>query len=384
MIHSLRKSYWKRQSYGCLFLYNCIIEVCGRQCSTQFFVTRKDSTGMFTLQNTLTQIIQNSPPLFSVFFSDSFLQLIPQDYRDRTMEELTDFVMPWGMPFPAEDMVHAVNMIIEGDRYWELIPLWSDNLTIETKDRNSVFLMHLNDTLEGIRPVAVICPGGGYQDLSFDLEGVRTAQALQKRGYRTFILSYRVSPNRYPAPQLDLLLAIRYLRANAAQYQIHPDDLTIMGYSAGGHLCASTAALEGELEAVLDEELKIYRPEYAQLCRGISGKPDKVCLCYPVISFIEPHHEPSFQCLTGGNESLREALSIETRVTADYPKTFLWTCADDSLVPSRNTECMDEALEKNGVPHKCVIYPQGEHGCSLGIGTSAEGWMDTMEEFFRG
>ena len=45
---------------------------------------------MFTLQNTLTQIIQNSPPLFSVFFSDSFLQLIPQDYRDRTMEELTE------------------------------------------------------------------------------------------------------------------------------------------------------------------------------------------------------------------------------------------------------------------------------------------------------
>ena len=339
---------------------------------------------MFTLQNTLTQIIQNSPPLFSVFFSDSFLQLIPQDYRDRTMEELTDFVMPWGIPFPSADMVHAANMIIEGDRYWELIPLWSDNLTIETKDRNSVFLMQLNDNLEGIRPVAVICPGGGYQDLSFDLEGVRTAQALQKRGYRTFILSYRVSPNRYPAPQLDLLLAIRYLRANAAQYQIDPDNLTIMGYSAGGHLCASTAALEGELEAVLDEELKIYRPEYAQLCRGISGKPDKVCLCYPVISFIEPHHEPSFQCLTGGNESLREALSIETRVTADYPKTFLWTCADDSLVPPRNTECMDEALEKNGVPHKCVIYPQGEHGCSLGIGTSAEGWMDTMEEFFRG
>ncbi len=216
------------------------------------------------------------------------------------------------------------------------------------------------------------------------MEGVRTAQALQKYGYRTFILSYRVSPNRYPAPQLDLLLAIRFLRAKAAEYQIDPDDLTILGYSAGGHLCASTAALEGELEAVLDKELKTYRPEYADLCRGISGKPDKVCLCYPVISFIEPHHEPSFQCLAGGNESLREALSIETRVTPEYPKTFLWTCADDSLVPPRNTECMDEALERNGVSHKCVIFPQGEHGCSLGIGTSAEGWMDTMEEFFCG
>ena len=352
---------------------------------TDILGLRKDSTGMFTLQNTITQIIQNSPPLFSVFFSDYFLELVPQEYRDKSLEELAaQLRLPWGMMFPSEDILKAANMILEGDRYWDLIPLWSGKLTIESKDRNSVFLMQMKDNLEGVCPVAVICPGGGYQDLSFDMEGVRTAQALQKYGYRTFILSYRVSPNRYPAPQLDLLLAIRYLRAKAAEYQIDPDDLTILGYSAGGHLCASTAALEGELEDVLDEELKTYRPEYADLCRGISGRPGKVCLCYPVISFIEPHHEPSFQCLTGGNESLREALSIETRVTPEYPKTFLWTCADDSLVPPRNTECMDEALERNGVSHKCVIYPQGEHGCSLGIGTSAEGWMDTMEEFFRG
>ena len=63
--------------------------------------------------------------------------------------------------------------------------------------------------------------------------------------------------------------------------------------------------------------------------------------------------------------------------------SFLWTCADDSLVPPSNTTDMAAALEANHVEHDYAIYPQGEHGCSLGIGTSAEGWIDTMVEFMR-
>ena len=102
----------------------------------------------------------------------------------------------------------------------------------------------------------VICPGGGYENISFHGEGLVTAWRLEKAGYRTFILNYRYSPNRYPAPQLDLALAIKYLRANAAELQINPDDLMILGYSAGGHLCASTAALHEELEGALQQELE--------------------------------------------------------------------------------------------------------------------------------
>ena len=188
--------------------------------------------------------------------------------------------------------------------------------------------------------------------------------------------------NRYPAPQLDLLLAIRFLRAKAAEYQIDPDDLTILGYSAGGHLCASTAALRGEIDQKLTEELEKHRPDLADITRGISIRPEKVVLCYPVISFLAEDHEPSFQALTGGNESLREQLSIEKQVDPDYPKTFIWTCTDDSLVPPSNASRMAEALEAQKIPHRFCLYPQGEHGCTIGTGTSAEGWVDQMLDFF--
>ena len=73
---------------------------------------------MFTLQNTITQIIQDSPPLFSVFFSDYFLELVPQEYRDKSLEELAaQLRLPWGMMIPSEDILKAANMILEGDRY---------------------------------------------------------------------------------------------------------------------------------------------------------------------------------------------------------------------------------------------------------------------------
>ncbi len=339
---------------------------------------------MFTDRNSINEIMAECPPLISVFFDRSFLQLVPEPYRDRPLEEVkTAFLLPWGQPFPADQMVEDANLILEGERYWELIPLWSPVLTVETGDAASVFLMRLKDDLKGKRPAVLICPGGGYENLSFGGEGVRTAMRLQKYGCRTFVLRYRVSPNRYPAPQLDLLLAVKYLRANAERFQIDPGDLMILGYSAGGHLCASSAALAEELDGALTKAVEAARPEFSGMLQGVSSRPDKVCLCYPVITFLGPRHEPSFQCLTGGDESLRAPLSIETRVTPDYPETFLWTCADDSLVPPFSTESMRDALARCGVRHKCVIYPQGEHGCCLGEGTSAEGWTDEMAAFFR-
>ena len=65
----------------------------------------------------------------------------------------------------------------------------------------------------------------------------------------------------------------------------------------------------------------------------------------------------------------------------DYPKTFVWTCADDSLVPPSNAARMAEALKAQNIPYMLKVYPTGEHGCNVGDGTSAEGWMDEMLAF---
>ena len=340
----------------------------------------------FSLKNSLQEVLNEAGEGIRLFFPEAMLQFIPEEYRTRPMEEWADsFRMPWGMPFGAADLVEDANMLNDRENYWDWVPLWvgEEEFTPESNDLHSVSLMIPKCALEGVRPAALICPGGGYENISFHNEGYYTAKRLEQAGYRTFILNYRVFPNLYPQPQTDLALAIKYLRANADQYQIDPDNLMILGYSAGGHLCASTTALRDEINEELQKELEKRRPDLAEKLRDIPIRPDKVCLGYSVISFAQDPHEDSFLHLTGGDETLRDHLSVEKQVDPDYPMTFLWTCADDTLVPPVNTEYMKNALEEMGVDHLCLIYPQGEHGCHLGTGTSAEGWMDEMLDFMN-
>ena len=339
----------------------------------------------YSMKNSLYDVLRGAAPEISLFFPEALLQLVPEDLRDKPMEEWADmFIMPWGFPFPAHDLVEDANMIAHSEENWDIVPLWDpEHFTIDSNDIHSVCLMIPKSTLSGTCPAALICPGGGYENIAFHNEGLFTAKKLAQAGYRTFILNYRYSPNRYPAPQTDLAMAIKYLRANAADLLIDPDDLMILGYSAGGHLCASTVALRDELDSVLQKELLNNRPELAEKYSSISLCPDKVCLCYPVISFLEEDHEPSFQCLTGGDETLREHLSVEKNIDAAYPKTFVWTCADDSLVPPSNAARMADALAEKKIPHCYKLYPQGEHGCSIGTGTSAEGWIDELVQYMK-
>ena len=340
----------------------------------------------FTLENTILEIQEQAGPEMKLYLLPQIVDLIPEEYRNQPMKDWIDsYLMPWGFPLNGQAIIGDANMLLDPERHRELIPLWTaDDFTVTSNDLHSVCLIVLKDDLpdtDDTRPCVIVVPGGGYENIAFHDEGFTTARRLKAAGYRPFILNYRYAPNRYPLPQLDLALAIRYLRANAEKYKIDPDNLMILGYSAGGHLCASTAALRDEIDQKLNEELEKYRPDLAESTRGISIRPDKVVLCYPVISFLAEDHEPSFQALSGGDESLRDHLSIENQVDPDYPKTFVWTCADDSLVPPSNAVRMSEALKARNIPSMLKVYPTGEHGCSVGDGTSAEGWMNEMLDF---
>ena len=340
---------------------------------------------IFTINNTLTEVLNQAGKEMCLFFSPALLAFIPEEYRNIPLSDwANDFRMPWGIPFPVTELLHDANMVKQADQMWNWVPLWEKGeLTFDSHDIHSVGLMIPCGQPEGRCPAAVICPGGAYESIAFSNEGLFTSKRLQEAGYRTFILNYRYAPNRYPVPQMDLALAIKHIRANAETYQIDPDDLMIIGYSAGGHLCASTTALWKEIDQNLSEALEELRPDLSSEYRNISVRPNKVCLSYPVISFLSEQHEPSFQNLTGGNEALREHLSIEKQIGEDYPKTFLWTCLDDSLVPASNTIRMGQALEEKNVPHLLKVYPQGEHGCATGEGTSAENWIDEMLAFME-
>jgi acetyl esterase/lipase len=183
---------------------------------------------------------------------------------------------------------------------------------------------------------------------------------LNGRGIAAFVLDYRLGSNgyRHPAMLLDIMRAIRMVRSHAAEWQIDPARVGVMGSSAGGHL-ASTALTH------FDDG----QPAAGDPVERAGSRPDFGVLCYPVISMGGVTHGGSRQNLLGDNPpaDLVELLSSDLQVTRDTPPCFIWHTADDAVVDVRNSLDFAAALSKNGVPFELHVYPHGAHGLGLGV-----------------
>lgn len=205
----------------------------------------------------------------------------------------------------------------------------------------------------------IICPGGGYHTLLTKREGSDVARALNKAGIAAFVLKYRL-PNdktmvdKSIGPLQDAQQAIKLLRENATKWGVSPNQIGIMGFSAGGHL-ASTAGTHFD-KALIENK------------NNTSLRPDFMALIFPVISLTdEIGHIGSRTNLIGTNATLgfqdRIAnFSNELQVSTSTPPTFLTHANDDSVVPVANTMVFYEALLKHKVPADLSIYSRGEHG----------------------
>jgi acetyl esterase/lipase len=221
----------------------------------------------------------------------------------------------------------------------------------------------------------VVCPGGGYQGRA-EHEGGPIAEWLNTLGLAAFVADYRVAPYRHPIPLGDAQRAIRTVRARAAEWNVLPDRIAILGFSAGGHL-AATAATQWDHG----------NPDAADLVGQASCRPDLAVLCYPVISFINVQHMGSMANLLGEMPTLeaRRAQSAELNVTAETPPTFLWHTADDAAVDVENSLQFAAALRRHGVPFALHVFPTGRHG--LGLATDhpeARIWPALCAQFLRG
>lgn len=217
------------------------------------------------------------------------------------------------------------------------------------------FVAYLPDSLKGeTRPAAIICPGGGYQHVS-PREGEPVALDFVARGMACFVLKYSIAPARYPAALRQLAEAIALVRAHAQEWHVTPGRVLVAGFSAGGHLAASLATLYDD--PILTEAG--YDPAIS--------RPDGLMLGYPVITGGPQAHRGSFDNLLGPDapQAQIKALSLENRVTADTPQTFLWSTADDGAVPIANTLMFADALAAHHVPFALHIFPHGHHGLSL-------------------
>ncbi len=207
----------------------------------------------------------------------------------------------------------------------------------------------------GLRPMIIVCPGGGYANVCEIWEGERIALAYNAMGFCALTLDYAVAPHRYPEALKNIGAAIKLCRERAVEWQIDPEKIIVLGFSAAGHL-ASNISTEWNREDIFGAEAvaaKTYRPNYA-------------VLCYPVITGGEERHEGSIVNLSGSRDEAEWVkYSNESKVTPETPPTFIWHTFEDRCVPVANSLLYAEALRKNKVPFELHIYEKGDHGLSL-------------------
>lgn len=213
--------------------------------------------------------------------------------------------------------------------------------------------------------VIIIIPGGGYHHLTYDLGGYQYAKWLNTLGISAFVLNYRLptSPDlkqRELGTLQDLQVAIKYIRKNAAQWGISPQQIGVLGTSAGGHLAAMASDITTDYTELKGD------------WETISTIPDFAILVSPVIDLGEFAHKGSRVNLLGENaseEKIKE-YSMQNRVTEKTPPTILFHAQNDPAVPVINSILYYQAMLKNKVKGALFIFPEGEH--NIGIINKAE------------
>jgi acetyl esterase/lipase len=149
------------------------------------------------------------------------------------------------------------------------------------------------------------------------------------------------------------------VRSRANQYDILPDRIGVMGFSAGGHLASTAATHFNAGDSSAEDSID-----------RLSSRPDFLILGYPVITFTTPYlHKGSRNALLGENPDpkLVELLSNELQVTPQTPPTFLFHTNTDTGVPPENSVLFYLALRKAGVATEMHIFERGPHGVGLGM-----------------
>ncbi len=226
-----------------------------------------------------------------------------------------------------------------------------------------------------IHSCVIIVPGGGYTHRA-EHEGAPIAKWLNARNISAFVVDYRIEPYSYPAPVVDVKRAVKYVRFHYEKFNINPEKIGIMGFSAGAHAaCLATEYSDEQEYSPKDETDKT------------SAKPNACILCYPVITMNDEFcHKGSKERISGENPGLYKKLSCEKNVRGDMPPVFMWHTFEDKSVPVRNSLEMALALKEKNVPFELHIYPDGRHGLGIVKCADIEGtnkWTESFENWLK-
>lgn len=224
----------------------------------------------------------------------------------------------------------------------------------------------------------VICPGGGYGGLAYSHEGIWLAQAFNRLGLAAAVVKYRlpddrVMTERHKRPLQDVQRAMQIMHIHAREWNIDPDRIGVMGFSAGGHLAASVSTHFKDIlvdQATQDQV-----------------KPDFSILVYPVISFAPGlMHQGTRNNLIGkdASEAQTNYYSNEKQVSEDMSPVCLVHATDDTGVKVENSLVFFEALREKHVPVELYLIDQGGHGFGLRPGRATNRWFKSVESFLIG
>ncbi len=225
----------------------------------------------------------------------------------------------------------------------------------------------------------LICPGGGYERLSYLYNGFNLAKWYNTIGVNAFVLIYRLPhqsdlQNRQLAPLQDVQRAMRIIRSNAAKWNIKTNKVGIMGTSAGGHVASTAITHFDDVSAIHDAlDTVNYRADFAVLLS-------------PVITMGRYTHPGSRKYFIGpdSTKQMIELYSNELQVSSSTPPTFLVHALNDSTVSVRNSYLFYGALLDKKVNASIHIFPRGGHGIRMDENPgSTDQWLNLLEAWLK-
>lgn len=246
-------------------------------------------------------------------------------------------------------------------------------------------------------PAVVICPGGSYMYCS-KRESEPVAYRFLEKGYRVFILNYstigtmiekegrkpsrdelyqiatmvedeKILGSEFPNPLIELALTMTFIRENCHEFNINPDKIGVIGFSAGGHLAASLGVHWDSkwLSEKVGVEPRWYRPNFQ-------------VLSYPILNYLLNKDiaeargvgDPKFMSIASRmvfgadeDETIVERSTLKNYITSETPPTFIWHTVQDKLVFIQNSLEFAQELEKARIPWELHTFYGGDHGLSL-------------------
>ena len=242
---------------------------------------------------------------------------------------------------------------------------------LEAKNINAKCLFYVQDpSLMVFQPAdeiatgcsIIICPGGGYKRCCYKHEGIEVARWLNSIGVTAFVLKYRV-PRRterfHWEPMQDLQRSIRLVRTNAKQWNIDPERVGVLGFSAGGHMA---------LMAGLNSATETYSPR--DQIDQVDRAPNFLCPIYA-------------SYMGNGYRNDKAELGDLIRVTEDSPPTFMAVTADDKMRGAQSA-LLFAKLREHGVPAELHAYASGGHGYGIKqTGKPVAAWNLQLEAWLK-